>query len=135
MSDHSDPTPEHLAAAQVKLLKGSGWRVGLQPQRYPYSALVGGDDWAFELTMAEWQDFWTGLITLQADLARIRSQLMSEESVVLEHQTAKITLTAIGKGQIFSLYLQLHSGRSSEGSWTESAVPGLITAVTKLQES
>jgi hypothetical protein len=36
------------------LRKGSGWRLGWDPGRSPFVALVGGETWALELTLEEW---------------------------------------------------------------------------------
>jgi hypothetical protein len=47
------------------LCKGSGWRLGWDPRRSPFVALVGGETWALELTQEEWQAFGQGVYCLQ----------------------------------------------------------------------
>ena len=39
------------------LKKGLGWRIGWNPTSSTYQGLVGGEDWALELTEAEFNDF------------------------------------------------------------------------------
>ncbi len=52
-----------------KILKyGSGWRLGWNTTATVYKGLIGGDDWAIELTEAEWQD-----------LRRLLSQLTAKD--------------------------------------------------------
>lgn len=130
----TDLTPEQMALRQSQLLQGTGWRVGRRPQHPPYTALVGSDTWALELTEPEWQDLCQGLQQLQTDLAAIQAHLMAEEAITLEHQTERITVIATGYPHTYELYLQLHSGRRGEGHWSPEVIPELIAAVEQLRE-
>ncbi len=125
-------TPEHFAAQQTQFLKGTNWRVGYQPDRDPFPAIVGSQMWAIELTAVEWHDFCQGLDQILLNLATIRPHLMAEEHISLEHKTDRIILVATGQPDQFSLYLQIISGRSAEGIWSAEAVPELIEATHKL---
>ncbi len=128
----SDLTPEQMAMQQSQLLRGEGWRVGRRPQDPPYTALVGSETWALELTEAEWQDLGRGLQQLQADLQAAQAHLMEEESITLEHQTERLTLIATGFPHHYQLYLQLHSGRRGEGQWPAEVIPEFKAAVERL---
>ena len=64
--------------------EGSGWRLARDPQRCPFSVLIGGDTWAVELT----EDEAGALASLISDLvdnhAALQGQLMAEEEITLE---------------------------------------------------
>lgn len=117
--------------AQSRLLKGSGWRLGWDPTRQHFVALVGGETWALELTQSEWQDFVAGLQRLVQDLEAIGSQLMAEEGITLEQASPSLTLIASGTATAWSLYLQLHQGRRGEGFWPAGAALELSRVVTQ----
>ncbi len=116
------------------LRKGAGWRLGWDPARSPFVALVGGETWALELTQEEWQAFGQGVYCLQQDMEAIASQLMAEESITLERTFPWLTLIASGSPTAWDLYLQLHQGRRGEGFWPAEAVPGLCRALAQLRE-
>ena len=56
---------------QKVLKSGAGWRVGWNLAS-AYQGLVGGDDWAFELTAAELADFCRLLGQLVANMRSMR---------------------------------------------------------------
>ncbi len=116
------------------LCKGSGWRLGWDPGRAPFVALVGGETWALELTLEEWQAFVQGVRRLQQDMEAIAAQLMDEESVTLEQTFPTLTLIATGSATAWGLYLQLHQGRRGEGFWPAEVVPALCRALDPFQE-
>ncbi len=130
----ADLTPEQMAMRQLQLLQGPGWRVGRHFQASPYTALVGADTWALELTEQEWQDLGQGVQQLQIDLNAIQAHLMAEETITLEHQTERITLIATGYPHSYYLFLQLHQDRRGEGQWSTEVIPELIAAIQQLGE-
>ncbi|WP_017326117.1 DUF1818 family protein [Synechococcus sp. PCC 7336] len=115
-------------------LSGAGWRVGWQPQRGEFCALVGADTWALELTQSEWQALGRALRAIQMAIAAARETLMEAESVTIEQQTQELTLIATGIPPQLDLYLQLHRRRGAEGFWRSEAVPSLVAAVEQLFE-
>ncbi|MCF2970912.1 DUF1818 family protein [Synechococcus sp. Nb3U1] len=123
------PTPENMA--RNRLFKGSGWRLGWDPNQQHFVALVGGETWALELTHEEWQAFVKGLQRLQQDMEALGSQLMAEESMSLEQAFPSLTLIASGNATAWSLYLQLHQGRRGEGCWPAAVVPELSQAIAQ----
>lgn len=131
----SDLSPEQIAAQQAQLLRGEGWRVGRRPQTPPYTALIGADSWALELTEPEWQDLCDGLDRIQADLKAAQAHLMDEEAITLEHQTERLTLIATGSPQRHQIYVQLHTGRRAEGQWLAEVIPQVRAAVARLSGS
>ncbi len=108
------------------LTTGQGWRLGYRPEQRPYCALVGGADWAFELTEVEWQDFLAASRSLVQAWAVVAPHLMPEEETTLEQLVGSVQLSAAGQSQAYSLYLQITSGRSCEGAWPAAVVPELL---------
>jgi Domain of unknown function (DUF1818) len=117
---------------QKVLKSGAGWRIGWNPTG-KYQGLVGGDDWAFELTAEELADFCRLLGQLVANVRSIASALMDEESIACEVESELVWMQVEGTAQQYSLRLILNSGRSCEGNWAATAVAELITAVDSLK--
>ncbi|MDX2273209.1 MAG: DUF1818 family protein [Cyanobacteriota bacterium] len=131
-SDFPSDRSERFASPSPHLWKGAGWRLGRQPHHPPYTTLLGSDDWAMELTEAEWQAFCQALQQLRHQWQVMRPHLMAEESLTLEQGLDLLTLIATGEPDHFRLYLRLHQGRASEGVWSPSAVAGLVQQVDRL---
>ncbi len=116
-----------------KVLKsGAGWRIGWNPAG-TYQGLVGGDDWAFELTAEELADFCRLLGQLVVNIRSIALELMDEESIACEAESDLVWMQLAGISGEYGLRLILNSGRSCEGNWSADAVAGLITAVDSLK--
>ncbi len=114
------------------LKSGSGWRIGWNPAN-TYPGLVGSDDWAFELTAAEFADFDRLLRQLVDSLRSIQAELMDEEKIACEAESDLIWMQVEGTASEYSLRLILNSGRSCEGNWSVAAVPQLVAANHSLQ--
>ena len=63
---------------------GDGWRVGWNPQDDKYQGLVGTNDWAIELTQAEFADFQRLLNQLVATMKGMSAELMEEEKMLVQ---------------------------------------------------
>ncbi|WP_414350442.1 DUF1818 family protein [Synechococcus sp. R5-16] len=131
LSVPDDGFPIATAGRRPSLHKGSGWRLGWDPTRSPFVALVGGEAWALELTQEEWQAFVQGVQRLQQDMEAIASQLMAEEGITLEQTCPALTLIASGSATAWGLYVQLHQGRRGEGFWPADVVPELCQALAQ----
>jgi hypothetical protein len=107
---------------------GSGWRIGWNPNAAEFKGLVGGDDWAIELTEAELNDFCRLLGQLGETISQLASELMDEEKISCEAQSDLLWMEVEGYPHGYSLHLILNTGRRGEGSWTAQAVPGLVQA-------
>ncbi|MEM9569226.1 MAG: DUF1818 family protein [Cyanobacteria bacterium P01_E01_bin.34] len=112
---------------------GPGWRVGIKEPVSEYCALVGGDRWAVELTMAEWQDFCGAVGQIEKALAYLPEQLMDGETVTLEQQTESVLVVATGELPGLELYIQICGERNAEGYWPPEALLGLFDAVRQLR--
>ncbi|WP_310481898.1 DUF1818 family protein [Chamaesiphon sp. VAR_48_metabat_403] len=116
-----------------KVLKsGAGWRIGWNPAG-KYQGLIGGDDWAFELTAEELADFCRLLGQLVANIRSIEAELMDEESIACEAESELVWMQLAGLSGRYSLRLILNTGRGCEGNWTAEAVAESIVAVDSLK--
>lgn len=113
--------------------EGHGWRVGWNGEANAYQGLLGGDGWALELTAPEFQDFCRLAQQLAATMEAMGSELMDEERIVCEAESDLIWLEAEGFPHQYSLRFILTTGRQCEGSWPESIVGGLMTALVGLE--
>ncbi|MFN3360504.1 MAG: DUF1818 family protein [Pseudanabaenaceae cyanobacterium] len=100
---------------------GKGWRLGYRAES-DYVGLLGGDDWAFEVTAAEWQDFWGLLGRLRDTIAHLSTELVDQETFSCTVDSDLWELEAVGLPQDWWLRLQIRSGRRAEGFWTSEAV-------------
>ena len=117
-----------------RLIKsGAGWRIGWDPNASEFTGLVGGDEWALELSEAELSDFCRLLAQLAETMNQMTSELMEEERVSCELESSLLWMEAEGYPHAYGLRLILNTGRRGEASWTASAVPGLIQATQMLK--
>lgn len=112
---------------------GAGWRIGWNPNGGEFKGLVGGDDWAIELTEAELNDFCRLLGQLAATMSQMASELMDEEKIATEAESDLIWLEVEGYPHAYSLQLIVNSGRRCEGNWPAEVVPHLVQAVQILK--
>lgn len=117
-----------------RLLKnGSGWRLGWNPNATDYRGLVGGNDWAIELTEAELDDFCRLLSQLAETMNQMASELMDEEKIACEAESDLLWMEVEGYPSSYTLRFILNTGRRYEGSWVAQAVPGLVQAAQSLK--
>lgn len=111
---------------------GVGWRVGWNPDAAEFKGLVGGDEWAIELTEAELQDFCRLSVQLVDTMNQLATELMEAEKIVCEAESNLIWLEVEGYRDAYTLRMILHTGRCVEVSWTSDAVPNLVQAAQTL---
>ena len=117
-----------------RLIKsGSGWRIGWNPNTAEYKGLVGGDNWAIELTEAELNDFCRLLAQLATTMNQMASELMDEEKIACEAESDLLWMEVEGYPSAYSLRFILNTGRRGEGSWEAAAVPSLLQATQVLK--
>jgi Domain of unknown function (DUF1818) len=112
--------------------KGDGWRIGWKADAPVYKGLIGGKDWAFELSEAEMQDFIRLLSQIHQSIEDIHQYLIEEETITCEVESELIWLGAKGYPNHYSLRIILSQQRSCEGNWAENAISSLITATQTL---
>ena len=113
---------------------GSGWRIGWNPKAETYKGLLGSDEWAFELTEAELNDFCRLLEQLAGTMSQIAEELMEEEKIVCEAESDLLWLEVEGYVNAYSLRLILHCDRRCEGNWSKEAVLPLLQAAQTFRE-
>lgn len=112
---------------------GPGWRMGWNPQAEVYKALLGGEDWAMELTEAEFEDFCRLVGQLTASMSQMASELMDEEKIACEAECDRLWMEVEGYPQSYSLRFILSSGRRCEGYWPPVVVPELLPSLNLIK--
>lgn len=119
----------------TKLLKkGRHWRVGWDSDTKKYQALVGSDDWALELTAAEFQDFNRLLHQLVTTMTEMKTELMEQERIACEAESELLWLEVEGYPDDYTLRLIVNSDRRCEGNWVEGVAVELAAATQRLVE-
>ena len=113
--------------------KGTGWRIGWDPQQEIYRGLVGTDDWAFELTESELSDFCRLLAQLSETMTLMTDELMSQERIACEAESDLLWMEVEGYPHAYSLRLILRQNRSCEGNWEAESVGELVQAAQSLK--
>jgi hypothetical protein len=115
---------------QPRLLKqGLGWRIGWNPSAEIYQGLVGTQDWALELTEAEFKDFCRLFEQLAHTMQQMAQELMEQERIACETESNLVWLEVEGFPHAYSLRLLLNEGRRCEGYWPEEVTRELLQAV------
>ena len=118
----------------VNQREGKGWRLALDPGRAPYGVLVGGDGWACELTDQELEALRFGVRRLCEQHGAIAEQLMSEESITIEHEADGLWLELSGDKDHWQLRFVLEGRqehRGVEAGWSDEAVRALLSALDR----
>lgn len=118
---------------QKILRTGKGWRLGWNAIAPDYPGLVGGEDWAMELTQEEFQDFCRFFLQLATTMQAMEQELMEGERIACEQESDRLWLEVEGFPSAYSLRLILQTGRGCEGNWSADIVPQLLDAVRSLE--
>jgi hypothetical protein len=116
-----------------QLKQGAGWRLGWDSDAIAFQGLVGGDEWAIELTTAELEDFCRLMAQLATTLCQMSQELMGEERITCEVESELIWLEAEGYPNHYELRLIVLTGRRGEGFWNAPAVSELLQAAQILK--
>jgi len=113
--------------------EGEGWRLGFNPSAFPHAFLIGGEDWAVELTQAEFEDFQRLSRELRQTVAAIAPELMAEETLCCELDSELLWLEIEGYVQGYELRFILHQGRRAEGQWGAAVLPEFFVALDQIK--
>lgn len=105
---------------------GDGWRIGWHPHSGKYQGLVGANDWAFELTLAELKDFGRLLYQLVSTMNHMEAELMEQEKISCETESEFMWMEVEGYPGSYSLRLILNRDRRCEGNWVQGVAPRLL---------
>ncbi len=112
---------------------GPGWRIGWDAQAPEFKGLVGSEQWALELTEAEFNDFCRLLIQLAETMSQMSCELMDEEKITCQAETDLLWMQVEGYPHTYDLQLILNTGRRGEGYWLPEAAGALIQAAKILK--
>lgn len=116
----------------MRVQEGEGWRLLVDPARCPFSVLIGGTDWAAELTPAEAALMARGVACLRKQHGALVDQLLAEEAISLEWESGELWLALEGDRTSWRLRFVLTPGaglRGLEGAWTPAASAALAAAL------
>lgn len=119
------------APSERRIRSGVGWRLGWKLDA-EYCGLVGGENWAIELTQAEFDDFCRLALQLSETIQHLATELMDEEKIACELESDRLWLEAEGYADAYSLRFILLTGRQAEAGWQPEAVPELLQAIQLL---
>ena len=124
--------------------EGEGWRLAWDGQRHPFPLLIGGRDWASELTAAEGLALLKAMKALREQHGILSSSLMEEEAICLEFQGgteepgSDLWVTLEGDRQNWTLRFVLQPGpgkRGLEGGWSREATAGFLQVFSDLLDT
>lgn len=111
-----------------QLRSGPGWRLGWAPDAPEFQGLLGGENWAVELTGDEFNDFCQLLEQLAETVDQMASELMDQEAITCEAASDLLWMEVHGYPQSYQLSFILLSGRQVEGQWPASVTTELVQA-------
>jgi hypothetical protein len=129
--------------------EGEGWRLAWDAQREPFPVLIGGQDWASELTAAEGLALQSALQTLRGQHRDLAETLMAEETISLDFHGSAAAPSNVSKGgaeghlwvslegdrQTWTLRFVLQPApgqRGLEGFWGTGAAAAFLEAYIEL---
>jgi hypothetical protein len=116
----------------MQVQEGEGWRWLEDPARHPFAVLIGGQDWAVELTAEEARGLQRGLVQLMQEHRSLADQLMPEEAISLEMERGPLWMALEGDREGWQLRFVLtpaSQSRAVEGSWQPEASAALVAAL------
>lgn len=122
----------------MQVQEGEGWRWLVDPARHPFAVLVGGQDWAVELTTEEARGLQQGLVHLVREHRGLANQLMAEEAISLELERGPLWMALEGDREVWQLRFVLtpaSQSRAVEGGWRPEASAALVAALAQSDPS
>ncbi|NEQ97635.1 MAG: DUF1818 family protein [Cyanothece sp. SIO2G6] len=112
-----------------QLNQGTGWRLGWSPDADRFQGLIGAEDWAIELTQAEFADVCRLTLQLADTMTAMAAELMDEERISCEAESEWVWVEAEGFPQTYELRVIILHDRRAEGTWAAAAVPELLQSM------
>ena len=112
--------------------EGPGWRLAIDKQRQGYQALIASDDWALELTTAEFEQFRNMCGKIVDQYKDCLDHLMAEENLELCLEEGAFWFELRGDCNGWALRFVLSSAlgeRGAEGSWQRSTASAFCEAL------
>lgn len=134
--------------------EGDGWRLAWDDQRHPFPLLVGGADWATELTASEGRALLNAIHVLRSQHLALVDTLMEDETIGLDFagsvpaeigdepaaggDDGELCVFLEGNRATWSLRFVLHPPghqRGVEGAWGEGAALAFAGACALLVDA
>jgi hypothetical protein len=112
--------------------EGVGWRLEIDRDRIAFQVLIGSDNWALELSLAEFEQLRGLCARLICEYEKCLEQLMPEEKLQLELEQDCWWLELNGDSNNWSLRFVLTptvGQRGAEGGWDDTAAPAFCRAL------
>ena len=119
--------------------EGPGWRIIKDSSRENFSTLIGGENWAIELTQSEWEILVKLVLDLSDQYKAVKGQLMGDEDITLELERS--SWLAILKGDQYGWDLKLilnASGflnRGAEIYWSKNVTTSVVNEMRTMWDS
>ncbi len=119
--------------------EGPGWRFIRDISRKKFTVLLGGKDWAVEISEQEWQSLCPSLVQLLDQYQVLKDQLMKEEQIFLEIERNSWWLCLDGVKDAWTLSLILSyeeiQDRSLELSWPYPSAHEISSTIRVIWDS
>ncbi|PZV01247.1 MAG: DUF1818 domain-containing protein [Leptolyngbya sp.] len=112
--------------------EGDGWRLGWDATAPEYCGLLGGSNWAVEVTKDEFYTFRRLAMEISESMQAIACELMEDERITCEVEANHLWIEADGFPEAYSLRFILKSGRQCEGEWDVEATQQMLQAIFHL---
>ena len=116
--------------------EGPGWRLIRDQSRGYFSSLIGGENWAIELTDSEWDSFVQVVFDLHQQYLEVQDQLMGEEDITLEIERNPWLGILKGDRNEWSLKFIISQSepfhRGAEVFWPKNVTKFLINAIKEM---
>ena len=119
--------------------EGPGWRIIRDSSRDNFSTLIGGEHWAIELNLSEWNTLLKVILDLADKYNDVKGQLMGDEDITLELESNP--WLAILKGDQYGWDLKLilnESGSMNRGAeifWPRNVTDQVTNAMRTMWDS
>ena len=119
--------------------EGKGWRLELNDTKKDFPVLIGGENWAVELSNLEWNGLSSVVSKLIDQYEYLRSSLMREEKILIEIEIAPWWACIEGTKEDWRLKLILSgkgcNGRGVELFWPEPAAQAIVSVMRIMWDS
>ncbi len=119
--------------------EGPGWRLARDEQRNPFPVLLGGENWACELTDQEWSLLVPLVFELIGEYQKVQKQLCPEEDISMELERLPWWACIDGNRDAWNLRLVLEGDREYlrglEMFWPMPSAEAITSAMRTMWDS
>ncbi len=119
--------------------EGKGWRLELDESKNDFPVLIGGENWAVELSKTEWSSLESVVSNLIDQYEYLRNSLMKEEKIFIEIDIDPWWASIDGTKEDWKLKLILSGdgchGRAVELCWPEPAAQAIVSVMRIMWDS